>query len=132
MKLAVICLFAVISVVYVHADTSDEYTNKYDNIDVDQILSNNRLLKRYVDCMLDKPNVRCPAEAIELKKHITEALETECVKCSDHQKAVIKKVIKFLVLNKRDMWNELKAKYDSNGKYAKKYEDMAKEENVEI
>lgn len=65
MKLAVFCLAVVISVVY--ALPAEQYTNKFDNIDVDQILHNDRLLKRYVDCLLDKPNVRCPAEAIELK-----------------------------------------------------------------
>lgn len=64
MKLAVICLLAVISVVCVYAQ---EYTDKYDNINVDEILRNDRLLKRYTDCMLDKPNTRCPPEALELK-----------------------------------------------------------------
>lgn len=65
MKLAVFCLIAVISVVY--ALPAEEYTHRFDNIDVDQILHNERLLKRYVDCLMDKPDVRCPAEAVELK-----------------------------------------------------------------
>ncbi|XP_011708037.1 PREDICTED: ejaculatory bulb-specific protein 3-like isoform X2 [Wasmannia auropunctata] len=131
MKLALLCLLAIISVVYVYA-ADDKYTDKFDNIDVDQILNNDRLLKRYIDCLLDKPNVRCPAEAIELKKHITDALDDECSKCSEHQKEMVKKVIKHLIINKRSMWNELKAKYDPEGNYAKKYEDMAKEEGVQI
>lgn len=63
MKLAVFCLFAVVCVVY----AADEYTHKFDDLDVDQILRNDRLLKRYVDCLLDKPNVRCPSAALELK-----------------------------------------------------------------
>lgn len=54
---------AVISVVY----ADEEYTHKFDDIDVDQILHNDRLLKRYTDCLLDKLKTRCPAEAIELK-----------------------------------------------------------------
>lgn len=62
MKLAVLCLLAIISVVY-----AEEYTNKFDNIDIDAVLKNERLLKRYIDCLLDKPDVRCPPEAIELK-----------------------------------------------------------------
>jgi len=131
MKLAVFCLFAATAVVYVYA-RPEEYTHRFDNIDVDQILRNDRLLKRYIDCLLDKPNVRCPPEAIELKKYINEALETECEKCSDRQKEVVKKVIKFLVKNKTDMWNDLKAKYDPEGKFAKKYEDMANKEGVQV
>lgn len=62
-----ICLVVIVSAACVYAAEETEYTNKYDNVDVDQIIHNDRLLKRYVDCMLDKPNVRCPAEAIELK-----------------------------------------------------------------
>lgn len=41
-------------------------------------------------------------------------------------------MIKFLILNKKDQWDQLKAKYDPEGTYAKKYEDMAKKEGVEI
>lgn len=67
MRFTVICLVVIVSVAYVYAAEDTEYTHKYDNIDVDQILHNDRLLKRYIDCMLDKPKVRCPAEATELK-----------------------------------------------------------------
>lgn len=63
---------------------------------------------------------------------MAEALDTECQKCSEYQKDMIKKVIKFLVRNKQQTWSDLKAKYDPDGKYAKKYEDMAKEEGVEL
>ncbi|KAL6265157.1 hypothetical protein P5V15_005243 [Pogonomyrmex californicus] len=129
MKLAVFCLVVVTTVL---CAPQEQYTNRFDNINVDEILHNDRLLKRYVDCLLDKPNVRCPPEAVELKKYIHEALETECAKCSDHQKQVVRKVIKFLVINKRDMWNDLKAKYDPDGEFTKKYENMAKEEGVQI
>jgi len=30
------------------------------------------------------------------------------------------------------MWDQLKAKYDPEGKYMKKYENMAKEEGVQL
>jgi len=45
---------------------------------------------------------------------------------------MVKKVIKSLVINKRDMWDQLKAKYDPEGKYTKKYEDLAKDEGVQL
>lgn len=67
MKFILVCLFAIGAIVYVYGRPEDRYTNRFDNIDVDQILQNDRLLKRYVDCLLDKPNVRCPPEAAELK-----------------------------------------------------------------
>lgn len=61
-----------------------------------------------------------------------EALETECAKCSEHQKELVKKVIKFLAQNKKEIWNELKAKYDPDGIYTKKYEELAKKEDVQL
>lgn len=37
-----------------------------------------------------------------------------------------------MVTNKKDVWNELKAKYDPDGKFSEKYETMAKEGGIEI
>lgn len=45
--------------------TDDKYTTKYDNVDIDQVLGNERLLKNYVDCLLDKGS--CTPDAMELK-----------------------------------------------------------------
>lgn len=47
------------------AAADDHYTTRFDAIDVDQILSNERIFKRYMDCLLDKG--RCTPEARELK-----------------------------------------------------------------
>lgn len=41
------------------------YTTKYDNIDLDEIIHNDRLLKNYVDCLLEKG--RCTPDGLELK-----------------------------------------------------------------
>lgn len=43
----------------------EKYTDKYDNIDLDEILSNKRLLMAYVNCVLDKG--KCSPEGKELK-----------------------------------------------------------------
>lgn len=67
MKFMLVCLFAIGATVYVYGRPEEHYSDKFDNVDIDQILQNDRLLKRYIDCLLDKPNVRCPAEAVELK-----------------------------------------------------------------
>lgn len=65
MKFALVCLFAISTIVYVYGQ--EHYTNRFDNINIDQILKNDRLLMRYVNCLLDKPNIKCPNEAFELK-----------------------------------------------------------------
>lgn len=59
-----------ISVVLCEADKEKGYETKYDNIDLDEILKNDRLRKNYVKCLVnDGP---CTPDGQELKsnKHI--------------------------------------------------------------
>lgn len=43
----------------------NRYTNKYDNVDVDRILSNQRILTNYLKCLMDEGP--CTNEGKELK-----------------------------------------------------------------
>lgn len=52
-------------VVVVGVAFGDEYTSKFDNVDLDQILSSDRLLRNYMNCLLDKG--KCTPDGIELK-----------------------------------------------------------------
>lgn len=61
-----------------------------------------------------------------------DALENECSKCTPKQKEGIKKVLHYLIDNRRESWNELAAKYDPNGVYIKKYKEQAKQENINL
>lgn len=59
---------------------------------------------------------------------LTDALETDCSKCSDKQRDGAKKVIKTLYDKYRPNYDELKGKYDPEGKYIQKYRaDIEKE-----
>lgn len=57
--LALACVFGIISA------EKAAYTTKYDNVDVDSILSNKRVLDNYIKCLMDKG--ACTAEGRELK-----------------------------------------------------------------
>ncbi|XP_049824985.1 ejaculatory bulb-specific protein 3-like [Aethina tumida] len=96
------------------------YTTKYDNFDVDAVLNNQRLLRSYANCLLDKGS--CTAEGKELKKYIPDALETECSKCNAAQKRIAERILSTLLLNYHDIWDELLAKYDSDGIFLAKYQ----------
>ncbi|KAJ8928805.1 hypothetical protein NQ314_018571 [Rhamnusium bicolor] len=63
-------------------------------------------------------------------EHIPEALENECAKCSEKHQNVVRKMVKHLVENKKDWWKELVDKYDPDGVYRKKYEELRKKENI--
>lgn len=72
-----------------------QYSTKYDNIDLDQILRSDRLLNNYVNCLLEKGS--CTADGRELKAALPDALATGCSKCTDKQKNGSEKVIRFIV-----------------------------------
>ncbi|EFA07422.1 chemosensory protein 12 precursor [Tribolium castaneum] len=125
MKTLVLVLFvAVLSVVF----AADKYTTKYDNIDLNQILKSDRLLKNYVNCLLDRG--KCSPDGQELKNNLADALQTSCSKCSQRQKDGSRTIIRYLIKNKRDWWNELEAKYDPTGIYKNKYADELKAEGI--
>lgn len=64
MKSAIV--FVVLSVaVMAFARPEEHYTDRYDNLDLDEILSNRRLLVPYVKCVLDQG--KCAPDAKELK-----------------------------------------------------------------
>nr|AOG12898.1 chemosensory protein [Eogystia hippophaecolus] len=123
------CVIALICVLgMVIAD--EKYTDKYDNINLDEILGNKRLLQAYVNCVLDKG--KCSPEGKELRDNVEEALQTGCAKCTEAQDKGASRVIEHLIKNEKEIWGELTAKYDPEGKYRKKYEDLAKSKGIEI
>nr|QCX43088.1 chemosensory protein csp8 [Helopeltis theivora] len=101
------------------------YTDKWDHINVDEILESQRLLRGYVDCLLDKG--RCTPDGKALKETLPDALEHDCSKCTEKQKSASEKVIRHLVNKQPDYWNELSAKYDPDHIYQEKYKDKIDE-----
>ncbi|CAG9837567.1 unnamed protein product [Diabrotica balteata] len=129
MKLSIaICLIFVF--VAVSARPDDKYTTKYDNVNLDDIIKSDRLLRNYIDCLLGTK--KCTADGEELKKVLPDALKTECAKCSDAQKNGAKKIITHLIKNKRQWWDELEARFDADHSYAKSHEKELKELGIEL
>lgn len=57
--------FLVVLLVVVAGVVCEKYTTKYDNVDLDEIIKSDRLLKNYVNCLLEKGN--CTPDGTELK-----------------------------------------------------------------
>ncbi|KAJ1530356.1 hypothetical protein ONE63_005268 [Megalurothrips usitatus] len=105
------------------------YTTKYDNIDVKMILHNDRLLKNYIDCLMDRKS--CSREGQLLKEIIPDALQTECSRCSEKQKQIAGEIMSYLLQYKKAYWEELLCKYDPEGKFREQYEVDEDEEDEE-
>ncbi|XP_061396798.1 ejaculatory bulb-specific protein 3-like [Musca vetustissima] len=108
----------------------DKYTTKYDNIDLDEILKSDRLFNNYYKCLVDSGT--CTPDGRELKNTLPDALQTECSKCNEKQKAAAEKVIRFIIDNKPEEWKALQQKYDPENVYYNKYKGEAEKRGIKI
>ncbi|XP_065083462.1 ejaculatory bulb-specific protein 3-like [Ochlerotatus camptorhynchus] len=127
MKFFVVAL-ALIAV----AAAQDEsmYTNKFDNINLDEILQSNRLFKNYYNCLTDAGP--CTPEGNELKRVLPEALETNCAKCSQKQRESGTRAIKYATENRPEEWKVLRARFDPENKYVEQYLAEAEKEGIKL
>ncbi|XP_050352521.1 allergen Tha p 1-like [Nymphalis io] len=99
---------------------AQQYTDRYDNIDIKEITTNRRLLSSYIKCVLDQG--RCTPEGKEVKLHIKDAMQTACEKCTETQKHKARIVVNHIREHEKTFWEELKKKYDPDNKYKETYE----------
>lgn len=129
MKFVLIAILVTLAVVAA-APAETEYTSRFDNVDIDQILTTKRLFDNYFKCLMDKG--KCTPDGKELKKLLPDALKTNCAKCSAKQRDGTDKVLRFIVKNKPTEWEQLKNKYDPENIYIQKYRESAAARGIEI
>nr|AKI84385.1 CSP2 [Holotrichia parallela] len=122
--LATFVIFAIIVVVA----GEEKYTTKYDNINIDEILNNKRLLRGYSNCLLEK--AACSPDGAELKKVLPDAIETNCEKCSERQRDASRTILRHLINKEPAIWNELEEKYDPQATYRRKYKEEAAKQGI--
>ncbi|XP_034173650.1 chemosensory protein 6 [Osmia lignaria lignaria] len=113
--------FLLFSLIVTSCVAVEKYPSKYDDVDVDRILQNGRVLTNYIKCMLGEGP--CTNEGRELKRTLPDALSTGCSKCNEKQKITAEKVINHLRIKRPTDWERLTARYDPNGEYMKRYEN---------
>ncbi|KAK9877400.1 hypothetical protein WA026_018517 [Henosepilachna vigintioctopunctata] len=120
--LALVCFLSVCG--------DDKYTSKYNNIDLEAIMHNDRLLKNYFKCLTE--GTGCTPEGSELRKILPDAVKTGCAKCTDEHKAAAKKFVSFLMKEKPQMWEKLVQHYDPDKTYRNKYKDLLKDAGFDV
>lgn len=68
------CLFKLMGL---SLTESELYTDKWDNVDVEEVLSNRRLVHAYIKCALDQGP--CTVDALELKCEYFVTLMRHCL-----------------------------------------------------
>ncbi|XP_026743804.1 uncharacterized protein LOC113505352 [Trichoplusia ni] len=126
-----VMFFCVSVCVVVGQDLNDmvnmpKYDQRYDYLDVDAIFTNKRLVRNYVDCLINAQ--RCTPEGKALKRILPEALRTKCIRCTDRQKRTAVKVIKRLKNEYPEEWAKLASRWDPTGDFTRYFEEfLAKE-----
>lgn len=123
---AVLFVFACVSFVAAQDINSlrdlPKYDKRYDYLSVDAILENKRLVRNYVDCLINtKP---CTPEGKALKKILPEALRTKCVRCTENQKQTAVKVIKRVKAEYPEEWQKLASRWDPTGDFTRYFEEV--------
>lgn len=111
------------------AEKQSNYDSKYDNVDLEEILSSKRLMDNYIKCLLDLGV--CTADGNMLRDNIPDAIETHCQKCTEKQKFGSEKVIHFIIDNRPDDWEKMEQKYDPERKYKTKYLEEKRKNHTE-
>ncbi|CAO1429751.1 unnamed protein product [Diamesa hyperborea] len=125
MKLFVATLIVLVGA----ALAADQYTTKYDGVNLEEILKSERLLNNYYKCLMDTG--KCTPDGNELKRRLPDALKTDCSNCSEKQKEGTERVIKYLIKNRKSQWDDLQKKYDPENVYYNKYKEEAKAKGIE-
>nr|UNG39413.1 chemosensory protein 19 [Apocheima cinerarius] len=117
MKLVIIvlCLVAIVL-------AADKYNDLNDDFNISEVLDNERLLYSYGKCLLN--NGPCTPEIKQVKEKLPEALETRCAKCTEKQKQTGKQLARELKKHHPELWKDLVAKYDPQGKHQQAFQDF--------
>ncbi|XP_045452399.1 uncharacterized protein LOC123661488 [Melitaea cinxia] len=97
-----------------------KYDSRYDYLDVDALFNSKRLVRNYVECLVN--GQRCTPEGKALKRLMPEALRTKCVRCTESQKKIAVKIIKRLKNEYPDEWAKLSSKWDPTGDFTRYFE----------
>lgn len=75
MKVAVVLCFVIFAALASARPGEEHYTDRYDNVDLDEILSNKKILESYVKCILDQG--KCTPDGKELKGEFVSLISIE-------------------------------------------------------
>lgn len=108
-----------------------EESKQYDDAGVKELLHNKRLLKNFVDCLMERGH-RCTPQNRDVREHLPDALKTNCKDCSKSDKKISNKVLKHLIKKEPKYYKELAGKYDPDNVYYKKYEKKMAKKGIKL
>ncbi|XP_073953866.1 ejaculatory bulb-specific protein 3-like [Choristoneura fumiferana] len=98
----------------------DYYDRRYDYFDVETLAQNPRLLKKYMECFLDRGP--CTPVGRVFKRVLPEIIVTGCAKCSPSQRRFARRTFEAFKQYLPDGHTELKTRLDPSHKYYDNFE----------
>nr|AWW17234.1 chemosensory protein 10 [Riptortus pedestris] len=96
-------------------EEDDIYKKIFDDVDVDSILNNDRILDTYLKCFFNTGP--CSNLAETMKGKIPEVFSTVCGRCTDKQKQILRHCLHVFIPKRPDDWKKILEIYDPEGKY---------------
>ncbi|KYN04073.1 PREDICTED: ejaculatory bulb-specific protein 3-like [Cyphomyrmex costatus] len=102
-RLSLTVTIIAIALVCVFAAEKELYSDRYDDINIEDILANEKLRTQYYNCLAGI--ARCKtADAKFFSDVIGEALQTQCRKCTEKQKNLLDTLVDWYTKNKPEDW----------------------------
>ncbi|XP_018046519.1 PREDICTED: ejaculatory bulb-specific protein 3-like [Atta colombica] len=106
-------IVTIISIVLLCVSAEELYSDRYDHIDVKDILQNDKLRDQYYNCFME--TAPCiTADAKFFKEVASEALQTKCKKCTEKQKEILNLIVDWYTKNRPEQWEAFVAKTIEN------------------
>ncbi|XP_018394089.1 PREDICTED: ejaculatory bulb-specific protein 3-like [Cyphomyrmex costatus] len=103
----------IISIALLCVLAEELYSDRYDHIDAEGILQNDKLRDQYFNCFMETaPCVT--ADAKFFKEVASEALQTKCKRCTERQKEIMDAIVDWYTKNRPDQWEIFVAKTIEN------------------
>ncbi|XP_011690645.1 PREDICTED: ejaculatory bulb-specific protein 3-like [Wasmannia auropunctata] len=88
------------------AEEVELYSSRFDDIDADSILQNDRLRDQYYNCFMG--SAPCiTADARFFKEIFSDALQSKCKRCTEKQKQMMDSLVDYFTKNKPEQWEAL-------------------------
>ncbi|KAL0105386.1 hypothetical protein PUN28_016799 [Cardiocondyla obscurior] len=102
-------IVTIISMALVYVLAEDLYSDQYDYVDATSIVQNDKLREQYVKCYMETgPCVT--ADAKFFKDIFSEAVQTNCRRCTEKQKEKLDYIVDWFTKNKPEQWQAMIAK----------------------
>lgn len=105
---------------FISSLAQETYSRKYDYFDIDYLVQNPRLLKKYIDCFLGKGP--CTPIGRVFKLVLPEIVATSCAKCTPIQRSFINKAFTAFKKYLPQSHEDLRKKLDPDDKYYEAFE----------